>query len=123
MPRGKKKVEDAVKAIEEKAIATEVEVKKAARSTGRKAKAKVEEAVAQVAEKVDAAAAAAEIEVGKAKAKRTRKGAEVKEALVEAAETAKKAYRENISLKEACVALGFLSAERFDEVFHPEEMI
>lgn len=40
-----------------------------------------------------------------------------------AAKTAKKAYKENISLKEACVALGFLSAERFDEVFHPEEMI
>ena len=39
-----------------------------------------------------------------------------------AAETAKKAYRENISLKEACVALGDLSAERFDEVFRPEEM-
>ena len=40
-----------------------------------------------------------------------------------AAKTAKKAFKENISLKEACVALGFLSAERFDEVFHPEEMI
>ncbi len=40
-----------------------------------------------------------------------------------AAKTAKKAYRENISLKEACVALGFLTAERFDEVFHPEEMV
>ena len=40
-----------------------------------------------------------------------------------AAKTAKKAYRENISLKEACVALGFLTAERFDEVFHPEQMI
>ena len=39
-----------------------------------------------------------------------------------AAKTAKKAYKENISLKEACVALGFLSAEKFDEVFHPEEM-
>ncbi|MBQ3707649.1 MAG: class II fumarate hydratase [Clostridia bacterium] len=39
-----------------------------------------------------------------------------------AAKTAKKAYRENISLKEACVALGFLTAERFDEVFRPEEM-
>ena len=37
-------------------------------------------------------------------------------------ETAKKAYKENISLKEACVELGFLTAERFDEVFHPEEM-
>ena len=31
-----------------------------------------------------------------------------------AAKTAKKAYRENISLKEACVALGFLTAEKFD---------
>ena len=40
-----------------------------------------------------------------------------------AAKTAKLAYRENISLKEACVKLGFLTAERFDQVFHPEEMI
>ena len=40
-----------------------------------------------------------------------------------AAKTAKKAYAENISLKEACVALGFLTVERFDEVFHPEQMI
>ena len=40
-----------------------------------------------------------------------------------AAKTAKKAYAENISLKEACVSLGFLTAERFDEVFHPEQMI
>ena len=40
-----------------------------------------------------------------------------------AAKTAKKAYKENISLKEACVELGFLTAEKFDEVFHPEEMI
>ena len=39
-----------------------------------------------------------------------------------AAKTTKKAYKENISLKEACVALGFLTAEKFDEVFHPEEM-
>ena len=39
-----------------------------------------------------------------------------------AAKTAKKAYKKNISLKEACVALGFLTAEKFDEVFHPEEM-
>ncbi len=39
-----------------------------------------------------------------------------------AAKTAKKAYKENISLKEACVELGFLTAERFDEVFKPEEM-
>ena len=40
-----------------------------------------------------------------------------------AAKTAKIAYKENISLKEACVSLGFLTAERFDEVFHPENMI
>ena len=39
-----------------------------------------------------------------------------------AAKTAKKAFKENISLKEACVALGFLTAEKFDEVFHPEQM-
>ena len=39
-----------------------------------------------------------------------------------AAKTAKKAYKENISLKEACVGLGFLTAEKFDEVFKPEEM-
>ncbi|NLF27419.1 MAG: class II fumarate hydratase [Clostridiales bacterium] len=40
-----------------------------------------------------------------------------------AAKTVKKAHAENISLKEACVALGFLTAERFDEVFHPERMV
>ncbi len=40
-----------------------------------------------------------------------------------AAKTAKLAYAENISLREACIRLGFLSAERFDEVFHPEEMV
>ena len=40
-----------------------------------------------------------------------------------AAKTAKKAYNENISLKEACVSLGFLTAEKFDEVFHPEQMV
>lgn len=39
-----------------------------------------------------------------------------------AAKTAKLAYKENISLKEACVKLGFLTAEKFDEIFHPEEM-
>jgi fumarate hydratase class II len=39
-----------------------------------------------------------------------------------AAKTVKKAFKENISLKEACVALGFLTAEKFDEVFHPEQM-
>ena len=39
-----------------------------------------------------------------------------------AAKTAKKAYKDNISLKEACVELGFLTAEKFDEVFRPEDM-
>ncbi|MBP5307640.1 MAG: class II fumarate hydratase [Clostridia bacterium] len=40
-----------------------------------------------------------------------------------AAKTAKKAYKENISLKQACVELGFLTEEEFDKVFHPEQMI
>ena len=40
-----------------------------------------------------------------------------------AAKTAKLAYLENISLKEACVALGFLTEAEFDAVFHPERMI
>lgn len=40
-----------------------------------------------------------------------------------AAKVAKKAYEEDVSLREACLALGFLSAERFDEAFHPEEMV
>ncbi len=40
-----------------------------------------------------------------------------------AAKTAKKAFKDNISLKEACVALGFLAEEKFDEVFHPEQMV
>ena len=40
-----------------------------------------------------------------------------------AAKTAQKAYAEQMSLKEACVSLGFLSAERFEQIFHPEGMI
>ncbi len=40
-----------------------------------------------------------------------------------AAKTAKAAYEKNISLREACIDLGFLTAEEFDEVFHPEEMV
>ena len=40
-----------------------------------------------------------------------------------AAKTAKKAFEENISLKEACVSLGYLTESRFDEVFHPEHMV
>lgn len=40
-----------------------------------------------------------------------------------AAKTAKLAYKEGISLKEACLSLGFLTEEKFDEVFKPEKMI
>ncbi len=40
-----------------------------------------------------------------------------------AAKTAKKAFKDNITLKQACVELGFLTEERFDEVFHPEQMV
>ena len=40
-----------------------------------------------------------------------------------AARVAKKAYAEGTSLREACLSLGLLTAERFDEVFHPEEMV
>ena len=40
-----------------------------------------------------------------------------------AAKTAKKAHAEGISLREACISLGFLTPEQFDEVFHPEEMV
>ena len=40
-----------------------------------------------------------------------------------AAKTSHLAYEENISLKEACVKLGFMTSEEFDKVFHPEQMI
>lgn len=39
-----------------------------------------------------------------------------------AAKTAKLAHSKDISLKEACVELGFLTEEKFDEVFKPESM-
>lgn len=39
-----------------------------------------------------------------------------------AAQTAQLAHREGLSLREACLKLGFLTAEEFDRVFHPEEM-
>ena len=39
------------------------------------------------------------------------------------AKTAKKAYKDNISLKEACLSQGFLTEAKFDEVFHPEQMV
>ena len=40
-----------------------------------------------------------------------------------AARVAKKAFAEGTSLKEACLELGLLTSERFDEVFHPEQMV
>ena len=40
-----------------------------------------------------------------------------------AAKTAKKAFHDNISLRQACMELGFLTEEKFDEVFHPEQMV
>lgn len=40
-----------------------------------------------------------------------------------AAKVAKRAYDDDMSLRDACVALGFLSAEQFDEVFRPENMV
>lgn len=39
-----------------------------------------------------------------------------------AAKTSMKAFRENISLKEACVALGFMTEEEVDRAVRPEEM-
>ena len=40
-----------------------------------------------------------------------------------AAKTAQKAHREGLTLKEACLALGYLTEEEFDDLFHPEQMI
>ncbi|MEG1537244.1 MAG: lyase family protein, partial [Clostridiales bacterium] len=40
-----------------------------------------------------------------------------------AAQTAAKAYTENISLREAVIALGFLSGEQFDCLVQPRQMI
>ena len=40
-----------------------------------------------------------------------------------AAKIAKLAYAENITLKEATLRLGLMDEEKFDEVFHPEQMI
>jgi len=39
-----------------------------------------------------------------------------------AADVSKKAIKENISLKEACLKLGYLSAEDFDRMVKPEAM-
>ena len=40
-----------------------------------------------------------------------------------AARVAKTAHAENISLREACVSLGFLTPEEFDRLFRPEKMV
>jgi fumarate hydratase class II len=40
-----------------------------------------------------------------------------------AAKVAKKAFADNITLKEAAVALGFLTAEKFDSIVRPQDMI
>jgi len=40
-----------------------------------------------------------------------------------AAKVAKKAFAENITLKEAAVSLGFLTAEKFDAIVKPQDMI
>ncbi len=39
-----------------------------------------------------------------------------------AATTAKKAFSDKITLKEACISLGFLSEDEFDSIFKPEKM-
>ncbi len=39
------------------------------------------------------------------------------------AKVAKLAYAEDITLREACLRLGFMTAEKFDEVFKPEKMV
>jgi fumarate hydratase class II len=39
-----------------------------------------------------------------------------------AAKVAKKAYQENMTLKESSVKLGLLTAEQFDQFVRPEEM-
>ncbi len=39
-----------------------------------------------------------------------------------AAQIAHTAYRENLSLRQACLKLGYLSAQEFDELVRPEEM-
>ena len=40
-----------------------------------------------------------------------------------AAKTAKKAFAENISLREACTELGFMTEEEFDKALQPEKMV
>ena len=40
-----------------------------------------------------------------------------------AAKIAKTAHKENLTLKEACVKLGFLSEDEFDKAVRPEDMV
>ena len=40
-----------------------------------------------------------------------------------AARVAKHAYENGVTLREACLALGYMDGEAFDKVFHPEQMI
>ena len=40
-----------------------------------------------------------------------------------AAEVAKKAYKDNISLRDAIIALDYMSGEDFDKLVQPEKMI
>lgn len=40
-----------------------------------------------------------------------------------AAKTVQLAHRENITLREACTRLGFLTEEQFDALYHPEKMV
>jgi fumarate hydratase, class II len=40
-----------------------------------------------------------------------------------AARVAKLAHRDSVTLREACLTLGYMTAEEFDRVFHPEQMV
>lgn len=40
-----------------------------------------------------------------------------------AAKTAQQAHKDNSTLREACIKLGFMTGEEFDRDFHPEDMI
>ena len=40
-----------------------------------------------------------------------------------AAQVAKKAHKEGSTLKEACLALGYLKADEFDKLVRPEDML
>ena len=43
--------------------------------------------------------------------------------LRQSGEVAKKAHHDNSTLKEACLALGYLKADEFDKLVRPEEML